>query len=52
VISKSSTERSTDLRKRMRKAGFIFRHVWVHPQDWPRVKAIIERLIEKRKASK
>lgn len=44
-----SAKRSRDLRQRMRAAGFVFRHVWVHPKDWPRVKALIERLIAKRR---
>jgi hypothetical protein len=48
VIAKSSAEKMRDLRDRMRAAGFILRQVWVHPKDWPRVKADIERLITKR----
>ena len=50
MAKSSSAERMRELRERMRAAGFVLRQVWVHPADWKRVKAEIERLIEKRKA--
>jgi hypothetical protein len=30
-------------RQRMRKAGYVLRHVWVKDKDWPRVKAYLRR---------
>lgn len=48
VTPKSTAERMRDLRERMRRAGFVLRQVWVHPGDWRRVKAYIERLAAKR----
>jgi len=40
---KSPTERQRDTRRRMRAAGFVLRQLWVHPADWPAVKAYVER---------
>jgi len=36
-------ERQRDTRRRMRAAGFVLRQLWVHPADWPAVKAYVER---------
>lgn len=30
-------------RERLRKEGFVLKQIWVRPQDWPRIKAYIER---------
>lgn len=49
MIAKTSTQRSRELRAGMRKAGYILRHVWVHPADWKKIKALIDRAIEKRR---
>jgi len=46
---KSSSERQRDTRRRMRAEGFVLRQMWVHPADWPAVRAYVER---KRKAKK
>ena len=43
MIAKTSTKRSAELRDRMRKAGFVLRHVWVHPADWPRVRKFLNQ---------
>jgi hypothetical protein len=40
---KSDAERQSDTRRRMRAAGFILRQLWVHPADWPAVRAYVER---------
>lgn len=48
-MGKSTAERMRELRERMRAAGFVLRQVWVHPGDWARVKAYIERLTAKRR---
>lgn len=49
MTPKTTAERMRELRERMRAAGFVLRQVWVHPRDWPKVKAEIERLIAKRR---
>jgi hypothetical protein len=49
MTPKSTAERMRELRERMRAAGFVLRQVWVHPKDWPKVKADVERLIAKRR---
>lgn len=35
-------------RKRLRLLGLIEKHVWVHPLDWPAVKALVDRLGKRR----
>ena len=40
---KPDAERQRDTRRRMRAAGFVLRQLWVHPADWPAVKAYVER---------
>jgi hypothetical protein len=40
---KSNAQRQSAFRERMRSAGFIQRTLWVHPKDWPMIKAYIER---------
>lgn len=47
---KSDAERKRDERGRMRLAGFIQRTLWVHPLDWPAVKAYVERKRKQRAA--
>lgn len=44
---KPDAERQRDTRRRMRRAGFVLRQLWVHPLDWPAVKRYVEA---KRKA--
>jgi len=41
---KTVNQRVQDLRDRNRAAGFVLRQVWVHPDDWERVKKYLERL--------
>lgn len=43
AMAKSNTERGRALRDRMRKAGYVLKHLWVHPKDWPRVKALLAK---------
>ena len=38
------------MRERRKAAGLIKREVWVHPDDWPKIKQHIERVTSKRKA--
>lgn len=40
---KTAAERKRDERRRMRAAGFVLRQLWVHPLDWPAVRAYVER---------
>jgi hypothetical protein len=46
----SAAERKAAERERRRKAGFKAFEVWVHLEDWPRVKRYIERLAKRRVA--
>jgi hypothetical protein len=34
---------SAALRERRHAAGLVRKDVWVHPEDWPAVKALVER---------
>jgi len=45
---RSAAERKADQRQRLRKAGYKAFEVWVHLDDWPRVKRFIERLRKRR----
>jgi hypothetical protein len=47
-MAKSTTERVSALRAKMRAAGFKLLHLWAHPEDEARIKAYIKRLIAKR----
>jgi hypothetical protein len=42
-VAKSDAERQRGTRDRMRAAGFVLRTLWVHPLDWPAVRAYVER---------
>lgn len=42
-------QRVQELRDRMRALGFVLRQVWVHPDDWERVKKYLERINNRRK---
>jgi hypothetical protein len=42
-MAKPDSERQRDTRRRMRAAGFVLRQLWVHPLDWPAVRAYVER---------
>lgn len=44
-------ERQRRYREAKRKAGFKAFEVWVHLEDWPRVKQSIERLAKRRKVT-
>lgn len=48
---KTHAERQRAMRDRMRKAGFVLRQLWVHPLDWPAVKAYVEAKRKARAAS-
>lgn len=52
VTAKTPAERKADERERMRAGGFVLRQMWVHPGDWERVKAYVQRLLEKRRKPK
>jgi hypothetical protein len=43
-IREAAAERKRQERKRMYDQGYILRHVWVRPADWPRVQNYISRL--------
>jgi len=45
---KSAAERKREERERRRRAGFKPFEVWVHLDDWPRVKRFLERLAKRR----
>jgi DNA-binding LacI/PurR family transcriptional regulator len=49
-LSKTGSERQAGLRARLRKEGLRPHEVWVHLDDWPRVKRFIERLAKRRNA--
>jgi hypothetical protein len=40
---KPDAERQRDTRRRMRRAGFVLRQLWVHPEDWSAVKRYVEQ---------
>jgi hypothetical protein len=48
--AKSAAERKQDERERMRARGFILRQVWVHPKDWGRVSAYLNKIRKAREA--
>ena len=48
--AKTAVERKREERERRRKAGFKAFEVWVHLDDWPRVKRLIERLAKRRQS--
>lgn len=48
--AKTAAERKADERERMRAQGFVLRQVWVHPEDWPRVKKYLAQVRKRREA--
>lgn len=42
--AKTPAERKQDERERMRALGYVLRQVWVHPDDWQRVKAYLAKV--------
>lgn len=46
-LRQAGAERKRAERKRKRQAGFVLRQVWVHPDDWPRVRRFIEQIRER-----
>jgi hypothetical protein len=39
----TGNKRKVEHRERMRKAGFVLKQVWVHPDDWPALQRMMER---------
>lgn len=48
MTGRDAAERKRDERERMRDRGFVLKQFWVHPSDWERVKAHLEKLLRKR----
>ncbi len=46
---KSAAERKREERKRMRKLGFKPAQVWVHADDWQRLRAYADKLMKARR---
>ena len=44
VACKGDAQRKRDERQRMRGKGFVLKHSWVHPDDWPTVSRYINSL--------
>ena len=38
---KTTNERKADHRRRMREQGYVLKHLWVRPQDWPAVREYV-----------
>jgi hypothetical protein len=47
-MAKSSRERLAEFRKEMRKRGFLQHSIYVHKDDWVRVKRYLERVNARR----
>lgn len=47
-MAKSSRERLAEFRKEMRKRGFLQHSIYVHADDWSRVKRYLERVNKRR----
>jgi hypothetical protein len=45
---RAAAERKRQERKRMYDQGYILRHVWVRPADWPRVQKYLSRVNSER----
>jgi hypothetical protein len=43
---------SAALRERRAKAGLVRKDVYIHPDDWPAIKAVIERKAKARERGK
>jgi hypothetical protein len=48
AILKTSAERKSAERARMRLKGYILRQFWVHPKDWPLVQKYLARVNRRR----
>ena len=39
----TNAEKQANYKARMEKAGLVrHQHVWAHPEDWPKIKALID----------
>lgn len=43
------TKQSREWRAEQKRLGFIPKLIWPHADDWPRIKALIDKLKAKRK---
>lgn len=48
AMTKTARERKADERARRREAGLKPFEVWMHPEDWPLVKKLIDKLAKRR----
>jgi hypothetical protein len=48
-MAKSDRERLAEFRKEMRKRGFLQHSIYVHKDDWARVKKYLERVNARRR---
>jgi len=48
---KTNAEYKADERERMRARGYVLRHLWVHPEDWERVKKYIAAIRRRRESA-
>lgn len=46
-MPKTPTEKQRTLRGNKRKAGYVLKHVWVKPEWWKEVQALISKLKDK-----
>ena len=42
-MTRTPAERKSDERARMRARGYVLRQIWVHPNDWERVRKYLAR---------
>ena len=47
--AKLNRQRVAKARQRKRDAGLVPKERWAHPDDWPQIDALIQRLTAKRK---
>ena len=47
----TKTERSREWRAEQRKLGRVPKLIWLHPEDWREVKAVLDR-VKRRRARK
>lgn len=45
---RTGKKRMQQLRERMHALGFKRKEVWIHPDDWPAVKKLVNKLTKKR----
>jgi hypothetical protein len=50
-MSKDAAERKREERSRMRDKGYVLRQIWVHPDDWKKVKDYVLRIMKVRDKS-